>query len=103
MKEEKKIDLIEAFKEYARKEKEFIENSDPEKVYHRVLPNVKDKDKGSIDFLYKRILVGGFIDKDTIYLNKLITKYGDEKDVDKVLDKISKIISKGDMKLVNQL
>lgn len=103
MKEEKKIDLIEAFKEYARKEKEFIENSDPEKVYHRVLPNVKDKNKGSIDFLYKRILVGGFIDKDTIYLNKLITKYGDEKDVDKVLDKISKIISKGDMKLVNQL
>lgn len=103
MKEEKKIDLIEAFKEYAKKEKEFIENSDPEKVYHRVLPNVKDKDKGSIDFLYKRILVGGFIDKDTIYLNKLITKYGDEKDVDKVLDKISKIISKGDMKLVNQL
>ena len=104
MKEKKeKIDLIEAFKEYARKEKEFIENSDPDKVYHRVLPNVKDKDKGSIDFLYKRILVGGFIDKDTIYLNKLITKYGDEKDVDKVLDKISKIISKGDMKLVNQL
>lgn len=103
MKEEKKIDLIEAFKEYARKEKEFIENSDPNKVYHRVLPNVKDKDKGSIDFLYKRILVGGFINKDTIYLNKLITKYGDEKDVDKVLEKISKIISKGDMKLVNQL
>lgn len=102
-KEQTKVDLMEAFREYAKKEKEFIENSDPNKVYHRVLPNVKDKEKGSIDFLYKRILVGGLIDKDTIYLNKLISKYGKEEDIDKVIDKITKIILKGDMKLVNQL
>lgn len=102
-KEQTKVDLMEAFREYAKKEKEFIENSDPTKVYHRVLPNVKDKEKGSIDFLYKRILVGGLIDKDTIYLNKLISKYGKEEDIDKVIDKITKIILKGDMKLVNQL
>lgn len=102
-KEQTKVDLMEAFREYAKKEKEFIESSDPNKVYHRVLPNVKDKEKGSIDFLYKRILVGGLIDKDTIYLNKLISKYGKEEDIDKVIDKITKIILKGDMKLVNQL
>lgn len=102
-KEKTKVDLMEAFREYARKEKDFIESSDPNKVYHRVLPDVKNKDRGSIDFLYKRILVGGLIDKDTIYLNKLISKYGKEEDIEKVIDKISKIILKGDMKLVNQL
>ena len=98
-----KIDLVGAFKEYAQKEKEFIESSDPEKLYHRVLPNIKEKDRGTIDFLYKKIIVGGFIDKDTIYLNKLITKYGNEEDVDAVIDKITETINKGDMKLVNQL
>lgn len=102
-KENTKVDLMEAFREYARKEKEFIESSDPNKVYHRVLPDVKNKDRGSIDFLYKRILVGGLIDKDTIYLNKLISKYGKEEDIEKVINKVSKIILKGDMKLVNQL
>ena len=102
-KETNKINLVEAFREYAKKEKEFIESSDPNKLYHRVLPNIKEKDKGSIDFLYKRILIGGFIDKDTIYLNKLITKYGNEEDVDKVVEKITEVVEKGDMKLVNQL
>ena len=102
-KETNKINLVEAFREYAKKEKEFIESSDPNKLYHRVLPNIKEKDKGSIDFLYKRILIGGFIDKDTIYLNKLITKYGNEDDVDKVVEKITEVVEKGDMKLVNQL
>lgn len=96
--------IKEAFAEYAKKEAEIIKNSDPEKVYHRVLPNVKDKEKGYIDFLYKKIILGGLIDKDTIYLNKLkVTKYGDEKDIDKVIKKITSIIEKGDMKIVNQL
>lgn len=102
-KEKIKIDLMEAFREYAKREKDFIEKSNPDKLYHRVIPNVKEKDKGSIDFLYKKILVGGFIDKDTVYLNKLITKYGKEEDIDKVINKITSIIEKGDMKLVNQL
>lgn len=99
----KPISLKEAFAEYAKKELEFVNNSDPEKVFHRVIPNVRDKEKGYIDFLYKKIIVGGMIEKDTIYLNKLITKYGDEKDVDKVIKKITSIVNKGDMKIVNQL
>lgn len=103
MTKENKIDLLEAFKEYAKKEKEFIDSSDPDKVYHRVMPNIKDKERGTIDFLYKKILVGGFIEKDTIYLNKLITKYGKEDDVEQVIAKITEIVNKGDMKLVNQL
>lgn len=92
------------FREYAKQELEIIKNSDPNKVYHRVMPNFKDKEKGTIEFLYKKILVGGMIDKDTIYLNRLkVSKFGDEKDVDKVIDKITEIINKGDMKIVNQL
>ena len=99
----KLISLKEAFAEYAKKELEFVNNSDPEKVFHRVIPNVRDKEKGYIDFLYKKIIVGGMIEKDTIYLNKLITKYGDEKDVDIVIKKVTEIVNKGDMKIVNQL
>lgn len=104
MSKKEKIDLVGMFKEYAKQELEFIEKSDPDKIYHRVLPNVKDKEKGSIDFLYKKITVGGMIDKDMIYLNKLrVSKWGKEEDIDKVIAKITEIVEKGDMKLVNQL
>ena len=104
MVEKDKINLLEAFKDYAKQELEFIKNSDPEKVYHRVLPNFKDKDKGSIEFIHKYIIVGGMIDGDTIYLNKLrVTKFGKEEDIDAVLNKITEIVNKGDMKIVNQL
>lgn len=101
---ESKVTLKEMFEEYAKKELEFLEQSDPEKLYHRVIPDLKNKDKASIDFLYRKIKVGGFIDKDTIYLNKLkVTKYGKEEDIDLVIGKIKEVIDKGDMKLVNQL
>lgn len=97
-------DLKEMFKEYAKQELDTIKNSDPDKLYHRVIPNMKDKNKGSIDFLYKKIVVGGMIDKDTIYLNKLrVSEWGSEDDIDLVLDKIKETVEKGDMKLVNQL
>lgn len=103
-KEEAKVTLKEMFEEYARKEIEFVENADPEKLYHRIMPNIKDKDKASIDFLYRKIKIGGFIDKDTIYLNKLkVTKNGKEEDIEVAIAKIKEVIEKGDMKLVNQL
>ena len=107
MQEKPKVTLKEMgemFKEFAKKELDFIEHSDPEKVYHRVMPNFKDKDKGTIEFIHKKIIVGGMIDKDTIYLNKLkVTRFGKEEDIDSVLDKINEIVSKGDMKIINQL
>lgn len=97
-------DFKEMFADYAKKELEFIESSDPEKLYHRVMPNIKDKNKGTIDFLYKKITVGGMIDGGTIYLNKLqVSKWGKEEDIDSVIAKIEEIMNKGDMKLVNQL
>lgn len=97
-------EMGEMFREFAKKELDFIEHSDPNKVYHRIMPNFKDKDKGSIEFIYKKIIVGGMIDKDTIYLNKLkVTKFGKEEDIDSVLEKINEIVNKGDMKIVNQL
>lgn len=99
-----KINLMDAFREYARKEQEFVENSDPNKLYHRVIPNIKDKNRGSIDFLYKKIIIGGFIEKNTIYLNKLrVAKGGNENDIDLALNKVKETVTKGDMKLVNQL
>lgn len=99
-----KLNLKEMFAEYAKQELEFIEKSDPDKLYHRVLPNIKDKNRGSIDFLYKYIRVSGFIEDDTIYLNKLkVTKWGKEEDIDAVIAKVTEVVNKGDMKLVNQL
>ena len=103
-KPEPKVTLREMFEEYARKEIEFVKQSDPNKLYHRILPNMKDKDRASIDFLDKKIKIGGFIDKDTIYLNKLkVTDEGTEDDIPLVIAKIQEVVEKGDMKLVNQL
>ena len=99
-----KINLLEAFKDYAKKELEFIEKSEPGKIYHRVIPDFKDKSRGSIDFLYNKIKIGGFIEKDTIYLNKLkVMPGGKEEEIDQALEKINEVVSKGDMKLVNQI
>ena len=103
-KEEPKVTLKEMFEEYARKEMEFIEKADPEKLYHRILPNIKDKTQASVDFLYRKIKLGGFVDKDTLYLNKLkVLKGGKEEDIDSAIAKVQEVMDKGDMKLVNQL
>lgn len=103
-KTDNKISLKEAFAEYAKQELAFIAQADPEKVYHRVIPNIKEKEKGYIDFLYRKIVIGGYIDKDTIYLNKLrVTKEGKEDDIDSAIAKVTEIVNKGDMKLVNNI
>lgn len=104
MSDQPKVTLKEMFREYAKQELDMIQNSDPDKLYHRVMPNFKDKSKGSIDFLYKKITVGGLIDGDTIYLNRLrVSKWGKEEDIDAVIAKITEVVNKGDMKLVNQI
>ena len=99
-----KVNLKEMFEEYARKELEFVENADPNKLYHRVIPNIKDKEQASIDFLYRKIKIGGMIQKDTVYLNKLkVCKGGKEEDIDLAIAKIQEAVDTGDMKLVNQI
>ena len=104
MTDKPKLNFKEAFQEYAKCELEFIKQSDPNKVYHRVLPNIKEKDCGYIDFLYKKIIIGGSIVKDTVYLNKLrVTKEGKEDDIEEALNKIKEVINKGDMKLVDNI
>ena len=50
-KPEPKVTLKEMFEEYAKKEIEFVKQSDPNKLYHRILPNIKDKDRANLDFL----------------------------------------------------
>lgn len=103
-KEEPKVTLKEMFEEYARKEMEFVEQADPEKLYHRILPNIKDKTQASVDFLYRKIKLGGFVNKDIIYLNKLkVLKGGKESDIDSAIAKVQEVVDKGDMKLINQL
>lgn len=104
MTDKAKLNLMEAFKEYAKQELEFVNKADPEKVYHRIMPNFKEKDKATADFLYKKIIVGGSIDKDTIYLTKLkVTKEGKEEDIPGVIDKITKMLTDGKMNVVNNI
>ena len=99
-----KIDFIGAFKEYARKELEFIKTADPNKIYHRVLPNFKDRERGTVDFLYKKIIVSGSIYKDIITLDRIkVTKEGDTKDIPEVIEKIKELEKSGDMHIKNEL
>ena len=103
-KEKTKITLKEAFEEYAKKEMEFYQTAEKGKLYSRVLPNLKEKDKGSIDFFYNGVIIGGYIHKQDIVLNKLkVTKFGVEEDVPKALDAIKAALKESDMVLDIQL
>lgn len=99
-----KLDLKEAFQEFAKKELEFYQSAKKDKLYQRVLPNLKDKDSGTIDFYYNGIVIGGYIYKDTITLNKLrVTKMGKEEDIPEAIKKVEEGIKIAEMVCDNQL
>ena len=101
-----KIDLKQAFQEFAKKELEFYEAAKKDKLYSRVLPDLKDKHKGSIDFYYNGIVIGGhmYTPTNTITLNKLrITKFGKEEDVAEAIKMVEKKIKEVEMICDNQL
>lgn len=99
-----KLDLKEAFAEYAKKELEFYQSAKRNKVYTRVLPNFKDKDKGTIDFFYNGIVIGGYMYKDTITLNKLrLTKVGKEEYIEEAIKVVEESIKKAELTCDNQL
>lgn len=103
-KEQAKIDIKEAFAEYARKEMEFYQTAKKDKLYNRILPNIKEKDKATVDFYYNGIILGGYIHKYDLVLNKLrVTKFGQEDEVPKAIDAIEKAIEGSKMVLDNQL
>ena len=101
-----KLDLKEAFREYAKKELVFYKSAKKDQVYQRVLPDLKDKNRGTIDFFWNGIIVGGYIDSkaNTIVLNKLkVTKFGKEKDVQKAIETVEGKIKEAEMICDNQL
>lgn len=101
---EDKIDLKQAFQEYAKKELEFYKSAEKDKLYHRVMPNLKEKDKGSVDFYYNGVVVGGYIYKNTVTLNKLrLTKFGSEDGIEPAIKKIKESLKAVDMVCDNQL
>ena len=102
--EKQKIDLKEAFREYAKKELEFYKSAKKDKLYSRILPNLKEKDKAVIDLYYNGIIIGGYIHKKDIVLNKQkITKYGKEEDIPKAIKAVEDSLKDSDMVLDNQL
>ena len=101
-----KLDLKQAFQEYAKKELEFYKSAKKDKLYSRVLPDLKDKHKGTIDFYYNGIIVGGYMytPTNTITLNKLrITKFGKEEDVPEAVKMVEDKIKEVEMVCDNQL
>ena len=99
-----KLDLKQAFQEYAKKELEFYKSAEKDKLYHRVMPNLKEKDKGSVDFYYNGVIVGGYIYKNTVTLNKLrLTKFGSEDGIEPAIKKIEESLKAVDMVCDNQL
>lgn len=105
-KKPEKLDLKQAFQEYAKKELEFYKSAKKDQVYQRVLPDLKDKNRGVIDFFWNGIIVGGYIDSkaNTIALNKLkVTSFGNEEDVDEAIKTIEAKIKEAEMLCDNQL
>ena len=106
MKQDNKLNLKEAFQEYAKKELEFYKSAKKDQVYQRVLPEHKKKNRGMIDFFWNGIIVGGYIDskENTIVLNKLkVTKFGKEDDIDKAVKTVEVKIKEAEMVCDNQL
>lgn len=101
---QEKIDIKEAFQEYARKEIEFYKTAKKNQLYNRVMPDLKDKNSGTIDFFYNGIVVGGHIYKNTITLNKLrVTKVGKEEDIPEAIKVVEDKIKEVEMVCDNQL
>ena len=103
---EDNIDLKQAFQEYAKKELEFYQSAKKDKLYNRVLPDLKDKTRGTIDFFWNGIVIGGYMDTktNTIVLNKLrVTKVGKEEDVEKAINTVVTKIKEVEMICDNQL
>ena len=101
-----KIDLKAAFQEYAKKELEFYQSAEKYKLYNRVLPDLKDKTRGTIDFFWNGIVIGGYMDTktNTIVLNKLrVTKVGKEEDVESAIKTVEDKIKEVEMVCDNQL
>ena len=101
-----KIDLKQAFQEFAKKELEFYQSAEKDKLYNRVLPDLKDKTRGTIDFFWNGIVVGGYMDTktNTIVLNKLrVTKVGKEEDVASAIKTVEDKIKEVEMVCDNQL
>ena len=103
-KEQAKINLKEAFEEYARKEIEFYQSAQKDKLYNRILPNIKEKNTANVDFYYNGVILGGYIKDKDLVLNKVrVTKYGDEDEIPRALDAIEKALEGSEIVLDNQL
>ena len=105
-KSKEKIDLKAAFQEYAKKELEFYKSAEKDKLYNRVLPDLKDKTRGTIDFFWNGIVLGGYMDtkSNAIVLNKLrVTKVGKEENIPAAIKTVEEKIKEAEMVCDNQL
>ena len=103
-KEQAKISLKEAFEEYARKEIEFYQSAKKDKLYNRILPNIKEKNTANVDFFWNGVVLGGYIKDKDLVLNKVrVTKYGNEEEIPRANEAIKKALEGSEIVLDNQL
>lgn len=103
-KKQDKIDIKEAFQEFARKEIEFYQSAEKDKLYNRILPNIKEKDTANVDFYWNGVILGGYIHDKDLVLNKMrLTKYGNEEEIPRAIEAIEKALEGSEIVLDNQL
>lgn len=98
------IKIKEMLEQFKKEQHALLETLEPNKLYHRILPDMTDKDKkrAKITFIYNRVYAFGTFDgKKTIVIDRISPSLTAKKeDADAIANIIKKEVEKGDIKVV---
>lgn len=101
------IKIKEMLEQFKREEKALLDSLEPNKLYHRILPDMTDEEKkrAKITFIYNKVFAfGSFDGKDTITIDRIhASAEAKKEDADAIADKIKKEVEKGDIKVSIEL
>lgn len=86
------IKIKEILEQFKKEEKALLDSLEPNKLYHRILPDMTDekKKRAKITYIYNRVFAFGTFDgKDTITIDRIHASAGaNEKDTEAIVTKI---------------
>lgn len=91
------MDLIESFKNFAKKEIDFYDKAKNDTLYQRIIPNFKNKDNLSIEYYYNGIILSGLYIKESNSIKlrfKKFTKYANSSNVLNEIKSVMDILKK---------
>ena len=102
------IKIKEMLEQFKKEEKALLDSLEPNKLYHRILPDMTDKDKkrAKITFVYNRVFAFGTFDgKKTITIDRIHASAGaNEKDQEAIVNKIKEgVKGKSDLQVSFEL